>query len=427
MFALYRNKRLVIGTFVIVVVLLVAPCTTSTATAASPAGQQTAAPTGPSAIGKVTPNPAAGQVLKVYNPAGIRKDGKYIDDLLKQVMDASGGTRPPLAAQFPHVRVEDIAITKDALAEINELFYKRGWSDGLPIVPPTEERVQDMLRGTDLSPDTVVSPVGPKLGLGTVEKIAVNAVMAGCRAEYMPVLIAAVKAIAQESFQIGPIATTTGNDSPLVIVSGPIARQLGISSGPNCLGRGWRANATIGRALHLIINNIGGSWPGVNDMSPLGQPMEFANCLAEADAAGGNHWGYLAAAELGYAPNANVVTVITVESYQAIISIEMKSEDFLKKVAGRIAGLGRTEQEAMLFILNADFVDIANRDGWTRNKIKKYLIDNSGVKVDKLLILVAGGPPGEKNMMCPTWKGSIGSAEIKLPGNWEALLKEVKE
>jgi len=192
MFALYRKKQLIIGTLVVVVVLLAASFTTSKAAATSPAGQQTAAPTGPSTLAKVTPNPAAGQVLKVYNPAGIRQDGKYVDDLLKQVMEASGRTRPPSAAQFPHVRVEDIAISKDAFAEINELFYKRGWSDGLPIVPPTEERVQDMLRGTDLSPDTVVSPVGPKLGVATVEKIAVNAVMAGCRAEYMPVLIAAV-------------------------------------------------------------------------------------------------------------------------------------------------------------------------------------------------------------------------------------------
>jgi hypothetical protein len=425
MLPLCGNKGSIIRIIIGISILFTALYTIDAAMPTSSAAQQTPAPVGTGA-GNLTSN-SAGQVLKVYNPAGIRNDGKYIDDLLKQVMQASGATRPPLAGQFPHAKMEEIAITKDAFAEINELFYKRGWSDGLPIVPPTEERVQDMLRGTDLSPATVVSAVGPKLGLATVEKIAVNAAMAGCRAEYMPVLIAAVKAIAQESFQIGPIATTTGNDSPLVIVSGPIARQLGISSGPNALGRGWRANATIGRALHLIINNIGGSWPGVNDMSTLGQPMEFANCIAEADAEGGNHWGYLATAEFGYAPNANVVTVITVESYQAIISLEMKSEDFLKQVAGRIAGLGKNQQEAMLFILNMDFVDIANHDGWTRERIKKYLIENSGVKIDKLLVLVAGGPPGEKHMMCPSWHGSIGTAEIGLPRNWEALLKGMKE
>lgn len=398
---------------------------------------------------------AADQVLEVYNPSGVREDGASIDKLLKAVMSAAGITGPPLAGEFPEGKIEKITIAKDAFAEINELFYKRGWGDGLPIVPPTVTRVREMLRGTDISPDEVISIVPPKKGQATVEKIAVNAVMAGCRPEYMPVLIAAVEAIAEQEFNLSMVGTTTSNDCPLVIVSGPIARQLDISSGSNALGRGWRANATIGRALHMIINNIGGSWPGVNDMSTLGHPGEFANCLAEIEE--GNPWGPLHA-ELGFSKESNVVTVVTAESYQAVVGLGLTSEQFLDRLSGRLVRLKSGYLPAMLVILNYDTVDILNGDGWTRSRIKGYLAERAalsasdykmrsakdvkqpaGVKgsipkaaaevrapvpsADQLLILVAGGPPGEKNMVVPFWPGSKPvSKEVKLPANWKQLL-----
>jgi hypothetical protein len=148
---------------------------------------------------------ATGQVVEVYSPSGVREDGASLDKLLKAVMSAVGITRPPLAGEFPEAKVEKVKISKDAFAEINELFYKRGWSDGLPIVPPTVERVRQMLRGTDIPPDEVIGIVPPKKGQATVEKIAVNAVMAGCRPEYMPVLIAAVEAIAEQEFNLSMV------------------------------------------------------------------------------------------------------------------------------------------------------------------------------------------------------------------------------
>ena len=404
---------------------------------------------------------ADSQFLEVYNPAGVRADGAYVDKLLKTVMRQVGKTRPPLAGEFPEDKSEKIKITRDAFAEINELFYKRGWGDGLPIVPPTAERVREMLKGTDLPPDRVISVVPPKGGQATVEKIAVNAVMAGCRPEYMPVLIAATEAAAEPEFSLSTLGTTTSNDCPLVIVSGPVARQLDINSGSNALGRGWRANASIGRAFHMILNNIGGSWPGVNDMSSLGHPGEFANCLAEIDE--GNPWGPLHA-EFGFSRGANVVTIVAAESFQAVVGLGLTSEQFLDRLSGRLSGFRSPRIPPMLIILNFDTVDILNGDGWTRDRIKKLLAERAATplsenegqsskngkppagapdlfpksitpgvmasvpSIDQLLILVEGGPPGEKNMIVPIWAGSKPiSREIKLPGNWKDLLAQAPQ
>ena len=135
------------------------------------------------------------QRLAVYNPAGMLEDGTYVDEMLKKRMTESGKTKPPLAGVFPKTKIEEVCIGNDAFAEINKLFYKRGWSDGLPIVPPTMERVKAMMQGADLDPDYVVSKIDPVGGQATIEKIAVNAVMAGCLPEYMPVLTAAVEAV----------------------------------------------------------------------------------------------------------------------------------------------------------------------------------------------------------------------------------------
>ncbi len=400
---------------------------------------------------------AASQVIEVYNPAGIREDGAYIDKLLKSVMAATGKTRPSLAGEFVEGRTEKITIVKDAFAEVNDLFYRRGWSDGLPIVPPTAELVKEMLRGVDMPAEKVIASVPPKGGQATVEKIAVNAVMAGCRPEYMPVLIAAVEAVSDPEFNLSQVATTTSNDSPLIIVSGPIARQLDINSGSNALGRGWRANATIGRALHMIINNIGGSWPGVNDMSTLGQPSEFANCVAEIEE--GNPWAPLRV-DLGHSKDSNLVTVVTAESYQAIVGLGLTSEQFLSLLTDRLVGLQSARMGVTLLILNYDTVDILAGDGWTKDRLKKHIAEHAvtpaaelkkgfnrpsgeapgasdsipgaadaskamipAPAVDQLLILVAGGPPGEKNMIVPVWGSSKAvSREVKLPANWEKVL-----
>ncbi len=404
----------------------------------------------------------AGQPVELYNPAGVREDGTYIDKLLRKTMTELGKTRPPLAGNFPELRIEKVQVAHDPFGEINELFYKRGWTDGLPIVPPTVERIQKTLRAVDLSGDYVVSILDPMGGQATVEKIAVNAVMAGCRPEYMPVLMAAVEAIANPAFDLRGIATTTSPDIPMLIVSGPVARQLGINSGTNALGRGWKANATISRALHLIMQNIGGSWPDVTDMSTLGQPGEISMMLAENEKA--NPWEPLHM-DLGFPKAANVATVLAAEGTHSVYGIGRNSEGFLKMVADYLAGMDRAYRSTLLLVIAQDTAQMLARDGWTKDKIRQFIKKNAclpfykykerfldpgmaripgGVPnwilqtkdpqapipspiIDQLLILVSGGP-GEKSLLIPGWVyGKAVSKEIRLPANWTELLEATKK
>jgi hypothetical protein len=332
-------------------------------------------------------------------------------------------------------------LRKDVFSEVNELFYKRGWADGLPIVPPTKERVEEMLKGSDLSPDFLITEVDPMMGQATVGKIAVNAVMAGCRPEYMPVLMAATEAIMDPNFNLRGMVTTTSPDIPMIIISGPIAKQLDINYGTNALGRGWKANATISRALHLIIQNIGGSWPGVTDMSTLGQPGEFAMMLAENPEA--NPWQPFHM-ELGHPKAANVVTVVGAEGTHNILGIGQTMEGYLKLVADNMAGMDRAARTTMLLIIAQDTAEMLAREGWTREKMRGFIAKNGVIPfskykerfidtgmarmiggvpswvfdtkdpnamipvpfIEQFLILVSGGP-GEKSLLIPGWAGAI--------------------
>jgi hypothetical protein len=145
-----------------------------------------------------------------------------------------------------------------------ELCYERGWTDGLPVTPPTDERVIAMLKGTTRRPEEVIGRIPPFLAECRVEKVAINAVMAGCKPEYMPVLLAALEAALEPVFTLHGVLATTYFSSPIIIVNGPIARRIGMNSGINA-GQGNRANATIGRALQLVIRNVGGGRPGEVD------------------------------------------------------------------------------------------------------------------------------------------------------------------
>ena len=164
-----------------------------------------------------------------------------------------------------------------------EAAYDRGWTDGLPVVPPTEERVLRMLRGTRRAPDEVVAVVPPDLAPCTVEKVAVNAVLAGCLPEHLPVVLAAVEAACTDAFNVHGLLATTYFSSPVVVVNGPVARALRMESGLNALGQGNRANATIGRALQLVVRNVGGGRPGGVDRATLGNPGKYTFCFAERE------------------------------------------------------------------------------------------------------------------------------------------------
>lgn len=219
--------------------------------------------------------------LWIVNPAAQQASGGWIDDVLKDRAEERGlGHKTPLAAQFPRQRVEVIR-GPDAAARLDELFYARGWTDGLPVCPPTVGRVRATVQAGCRSAAEVLGEVEPLKGLASVEKVAANAVMAGCRPEHFPVVLAAVEAILDPAFNMRGVQTTDENVAPLVVVNGPIRLRLDINSGYGVLGPGWRANATIGRAVRLVMHNLGGGWPGAVSLAGLGQAARYTCCMGE--------------------------------------------------------------------------------------------------------------------------------------------------
>jgi hypothetical protein len=196
--------------------------------------------------------------LWVLVPTGQRASGEWIDDTLRARVEEKGLlARTPLAGDFPRQRVE-LVRGADPTAEVNRLYRLRGWTDGLPIVPPTLSRIDEMLGSGSLEHHLVLGEVEPLGGVATVEKIAANAVMAGCRAEYFPVVLAAVLAILDPVFNLRGVQTTDENVAPLIVVNGPVAQRIGLNAAWGALGPGWPANAAIGRAVRLVMNNLGG-------------------------------------------------------------------------------------------------------------------------------------------------------------------------
>ncbi len=218
----------------------------------------------------------------------------------------------------------------DEFDAINKLYRERRWSDGLPIVPPTVARVERMLRHARRAREEVVAHVAPAFGAATVERIAINAVLAGCDPEYMPVLIAAVAAVAAPEFNLQGIQTTTNPVAVWVIVNGPIAQELGINGTFNCLGEGAWANATIGRALRLVLRNVGGALPGEMDRATQGQPGKYSFCCAENEA--DNPWEPLHVGR-GFARDQSTVTVVGAEGTMNMNTHAKDAVDLLRVIA----------------------------------------------------------------------------------------------
>jgi hypothetical protein len=218
----------------------------------------------------------------------------------------------------------------DDLDAINKLYRERRWSDGLPIVPPTPERVARMLACTQRKRDDVIAILPPGFGEATVERIAINAVMAGCDAEYLPVLIAATDAVAQAQFNIQGIEATTNPAAVWLVLNGPIVQQLGVNATFNCLGQGTWANATLGRAMRLILQNIGGALPGDMDRATQGQPAKYTFCCGENEAQ--SPWEPLHV-ERGFAADASTVTVVPAEGTLNMNTHSKDAEELLRVMA----------------------------------------------------------------------------------------------
>src|SRR5262245_26704547 len=221
-----------------------------------------------------------------------------------------------LAVRFGGSRLRSRRLELAALEDEMEALFERGWTDGLPVVPPTEKRVLAMLEGTTRDAQEVVAIVPPELVECTVEKVAINAVMAGCKPEYLPVVLAAVEAACTSEFNVHGLLATTMPVGPVMIVNGPIRRAIGMNAGINVFGQGCRANVAIGRALQLVVRNVGGGRPGEVDRATFGNPGKIAFCFPEDEER--SPWTPLCA-DLGFAPGTNTVTLFPGEGPRSIV------------------------------------------------------------------------------------------------------------
>lgn len=237
------------------------------------------------------------------------------------------GISEELEIRFGNVKFSSRQVELGDGEDLMEACFDRGWTDGLPVVPPTQARVLRMLAGTTRQADELLGMVPPDLAPCTVEKVAINAVMAGCKPEYMPIVLAAVEAALIDEFGMHGVLCTTMFCGPMVIVNGPLAKAVGMNSGVNALGQGNRANAAIGRALQLVIRNIGGGRPGELDRATLGTPGKYSFCFSEAE---DSPWESLAV-ERGFSPTASTVTLFAAEGVQGIVDQKSRTPESLAR------------------------------------------------------------------------------------------------
>ena len=256
----------------------------------------------------------------------------------------------------------------------------RGWSDGLPAVPPTPERVERMLAGADRAAGFELGVMPPKHGVVTVEAIAVNAVMAGCRPEHFAVVLTAIEAVLDPAFNLFAVQSTTHPCSPLIIVNGPIAAELGVNSRYGAFGPGHRANATIGRAMRLALLNVGGASPGVLDRSTQGQPSKYSFCIAENEAE--SPWEPLHI-ERGCQLGHSAVTVVGCENPHNINDhVSTAAEGILVTIAGSLADMGSNNaylHGGPLLALGPEHAAILGNEGLSKDDIRRYVYEHARV------------------------------------------------
>ena len=255
---------------------------------------------------------------------------------------------------------------RGAEAEVNQRFYGRGWTDGLPIVAPTLFRVQEMLGQSPASGSDVLGEMEPLRGTATVEKLAVNAVMAGCRPEYFPVVLAAVRGLLDPSFNLRGVQTTDENVAPLVIVSGPLVDRIGVNCGIGALGPGWRANATLGRALRLIMMNVGGGWPGVVSLAGIGQPARYTLCVGEREQAA---WEPLHV-EAGLRRDQSAVTLMRAE---CAINVTGELDDVASAMGSAVSAFSLLHGGRVAVLLAPYTAGRLAAEGWTKRDVAEYL------------------------------------------------------
>lgn len=301
------------------------------------------------------------------------------------------GVAEHLKVKFGETGIASRKIAPAPYEDEHELCYDRGWSDGFPVIPPTPERILRMLDGTSRGPQEVIGKIPPNLSDCTVEKVAINAVMAGCKPEYLPLVLACVETALEPHFTLHGILCSTCFSSPVIVVNGPVAKRIGMNSGMNALGSSNRANATIGRAVNLVVRNVGGGVPGGIDRATLGGPGKISFCFAEDE--NDPDWAPLSVAR-GCAPGADAVTLFQGDGIQGFIDMRSRTpEELTASLAASLAVVGNIKQaeycNAML-VLSPEHYEIYRQAGWHRDEIEDALFETLR-RPGKELIRGAGG------------------------------------
>jgi hypothetical protein len=336
----------------------------------------------------------------------------------------------PLTAEekSPKLKAEKPSriIFKGNQQEVNHFFYSKGWTDGLPVVPPTDKAVAEMMSGTDLPPDHVVAKMVPKLGKATVEKIAVNAVMAGALPSYMPVLIAAVQALADHKTRFDVFQTSTGSWAPLFIINGRVRNDLNINCGQGVFSPGNIANAAIGRAVGLMVKNIGGVRKGIEDMGVMGNPQKYTLVLGENEEE--SPWGPLHV-DFGLKKEDSAVTVLFPNNFTQTIP----SQTTAQGIAERLAGFGPNALSCLVVI--PDHARILAGEGWTKKRLREFILKNAPrgefrtpLKDEDFIVVVSGGSGVWMAALKSSggFENSFVTKKIELPRNWDKLVAKYK-
>lgn len=329
--------------------------------------------------------------------------------------------------------------TVDDLGSAIDLCYSNGWTDGLPVIPPTAERITAMLAAANLEPGQQLSFIENRQVSVTAEKVAINAVMAGCKPEYMPVIVATVEALADPLYGYHGPATSTGGSAVFMLVNGPIAKQIGLNNGDNLFGPGWRANATIGRAIRLIMRNVIGTLPGELDRSSLGHAGKYSYCIAENEE--DSPWPAFHTTR-GFKPTQNAVTIFAAYApHQYSNRLSATPEGVLATACAHMkisAGSARQPQYAMVFA--GEHQEIMKKGGWSREDVQKYVFEHTQNSVadlqrvymlpdavtaetekamyplveapSDLLVIAAGGRAGVQSAFIPGWGSKRGSQSV---------------
>lgn len=335
-----------------------------------------------------------------------------------------------------HLQSQRYAV--DDFDQAIELCYQKGWTDGLPVMPPTEAHVRAMLEVAGLEPEHQVAFITNRQVAVTAEKVAINAVMAGCRPEYMPVVLAALEGIADPRWADHGPGTSTAGAAVLMIVNGPIARQLDFNSGDNLFGPGWRANATVGRAVRLVMRNVIGTLPGRLDRGTLGHPGKYSYVIAENEAE--SPWTPLHV-ERGCRPDQSAVTVMAaLAPHQFYNQLSSTAAGVLTTLCDSMRNPGQGGQPHYCVVLAGEHMRTIAGDGWSKADIRKFIFENTKSSVahfkrtgrlpgaikpedetsqrplvaspDDILVLAAGGRAGSFSAYIPGWSSRKASQAV---------------